>query len=162
MTAGDLVLIHVNPAATDAGTNPDSETETQSKNEFPFAMFPANADNAWDVRSTSTGLANAFVIAKVVGANGVLQDAVPFYANSPYTGFTTDLAVVQDAGEWSPRDCNGVICETADGGAQAIMVPVAGIGSTSGGNSVRRATGGTDTNTKADWSVGTSSWGAGN
>ena len=151
VATGDFIVVHL---AASGGVT----TETTSKTGCTAAAcYPG----AWDVVGGSTGITYTGRVLLARGPDAGIQDGVAFYnsaAVSPAT-FYVQVEDLQDAGQWLPANCSGNPCST-NALAQGISANWAGTGTTTA-KSVARA-GNADTNTKADWAVGTSSFGATN
>ena len=160
VAAGDLIVVHLNPGPSDATTS-----ETTSKDELPSSTFAWNFDAAWDVLGGTTGITYSDRVLVVRGADGHIQDAVPFIRSgigAPPAGFVADLQAIQAAGLWLPASCGGKPCSnTTTPSATAVSVDWAGVGSTVTGKTAAR-TSATDTDTAADWAVGVSTLGVPN
>jgi hypothetical protein len=97
-------------------------------------------------------------------ASGAAQDVVAWYHQSnAYSGYTADVVQVQADGTWKPADCAGATCVDGTVGTVSVnnVSGANGIGNSATGNSVRR-TSGSDTDTAADWAIGTPSFGTAN
>jgi hypothetical protein len=163
VTAGDLIVIHLNPSAA-AGAAPASETT--SKSEYANAMFGANYDGAWDIHGGVTGLTFNHRVVDVVDSGAATLDAVPFVlttAGSPPASFPSALQAIQAAGNWLPADCGGLPCDYVTvPSAVDVSVQYDGVGTTPTGNSVSRKPG-SDSKQKSDWNAaGAQSFGAAN
>ena len=105
------------------------------------------------------GTNNARVIV-ARGPNKVLQDGVAWFSSAltPSATWYLEVNALATATQWS--DCAGAACaNNAD--ALLIGADFKNVGTTAATNSFRRVAA-TDTNTKADWAVGASSWGVSN
>ncbi len=174
VTAGDIIVVHLNP---DAATNRDAPaSETLGKSEYPKVTHNANYDTAWDFH----GLANGFIAYTNLNggspANAVLrmkdpagntQDAVAFAqpSTSPTAGFPALLQAIQAEGLWLPADCLGALC-TYSSYPTATEVSASWSGlfpstSNRSANTVYRI-GNADTDGGSDWVTGTASLGLAN
>jgi hypothetical protein len=162
VAAGDLIVVHINPAA-------GYESETTSKNQFPASTTPVNYDTAWDFKGATGGANFAIVyssrIILVRTGAGQIQDAASFRtAGAPPAAFPSNLQAIQAAGQWLPENCGGAPCTTTStptaGEVSADWSGIPNNASTTS-NTARRVSA-TDTNTKDDWAVGAPSWGVAN
>lgn len=155
VAAGDLVVVHLSPAA-------GVVTETSAKGD---CTDPACYSGAWDVAGEAVSISDTTRILTVLSPLGVITDAVPFTDGSTAgTGgsYLSDLEQLQLLGLWLPADCGGDVCSfTTTPSALAISVDWSGMGTAPTGDSVRRIST-TDTDAASDWAVGPSSFGAAN
>ena len=150
VAAGDLVVVHL--GATTA------TSESTTKGDCTDATCYANA---WDVKGGSTGITySGRVLVVRAPNNGAIQDAAAFYTATPPSGFSSDVMSIQSSGVWLPADCSGNPCNT-NTLAETVSVVWTGCGTTPAGSSVARKAN-VDTNTAADWAVGSSTFGASN
>lgn len=150
VSAGDIIVVHLNPDAT---LNGDAfVSETQSIGQCPNSMYPANYDGAWDVHGGTTGITFTNRVLVIRDSLGNIQDAVPFTnGGSTPSAFPPDLQNIQAQSLWLPANCGGVNCDyTSTPGAQAISVSWLNAGTTRTGNSVQRKYS-TDANINTDW-----------
>ena len=143
VATGDIIVVHLAPAATDA-------SETTSKTQYPATY---NFASAWDFVGSATGLnATANRVLRVKDSVGTTQDAVPFVGTSTSTEVFPWLQAIQAEGLWLPENCGGALC-TYDTSptAREVSVSWTGVSSAATGNSVQRVAGGVDTNRREDW-----------
>ena len=148
--------------------NATLDSETTAKNQFPTSTNAANYDTAWDFKGTTANLPFSSRIIVVRDALNQIQDAVPFGRSTTAAPgvFPANIQALQEAGQWLPANCGGVLpCTTTttptaqDVSADWTTLPTSG--ATPASNSVRRISA-TDTNTRDDWAVGAPSWGVAN
>ena len=155
---GDIVVVHVDPPAAIVGTG-----ETTAKNQQSTAEFSAHFDTAWDVRGGSNAMPNTDSVIFVRDAASVYVDALA-YTNSngnatpDNASYLPALQYAQSLSLWMPADCAGIAC--TDITAETISASTVGVGTTVGGNSLRRSSP-TDPPSALSWTAGASSWGAG-
>jgi hypothetical protein len=153
VAVNDLVVVHLNPAVT-------TTNETTTKGDC-VAAAPNCYPNAWDVRGGANGMTYNGRVIVVRSANaGALQDGISWYNSNtaPAGQWFAETNALAAALQWV--DCGGVAC--ADNTAAiGISVDMYTSGTAATGNSVRRVSN-TDTNAKADWLLGASSFGAAN
>jgi hypothetical protein len=154
VATGDIIVVHLIPATTDA-------SETTGKDQYPASY---NYNSAWDFVGSATGLSyTSNRVLRVKDALGATQDAVPFVnTTQTTTQFISQLQAIQAEGFWLPIDCGGVPCAYTGTFPNAYEVSVSwtGVMSAATGNSVQRMAGGVDTNRRDDWMpVGPSSFG---
>lgn len=154
VATGDFIVIHI---GSSLGETTEMTDKTQCTTGSCFAA-------AWDVAGSSTGLSATDNVLTINRASAILDGAA--FSNQDGTSsstFLSALAALQSASQWLPSNCGGVTCTDATTPtAQGVSTLWTGVGTTIGGNSVRRSSSGTDTNSAPDWVVGTSTWGAPN
>jgi hypothetical protein len=151
VAAGDLIVIHFAPT-----TQID---ETLSKTQ---CTDPACYAGAWDVRGAAAGLLYSNrVLALRAPVGGALLDGLAAGRTDlamPTAVFPMNLQFLQSIGQWSPANCGGAPCTyTSTPTALDVSCDWTGLGTTIGGNSLRR--GALDTNLRGDFSLGVSSFG---
>ena len=148
VVADDLVVVHLD------GTGVTDETT--SKTGCAGALCYAGA---WDVKGT-TGMTNNARVIVARGPDKVLQDGVAWFSSAltPSATWYLEVNALATATQWS--DCAGAACAN-NAAALLIGADFKNVGTTAATNSFRRVAA-TDTNTKADWAVGASSWGVSN
>ena len=165
VAAGDLIVVHLTPASA-TGAAPGSETT--AKNQYPFAMYSANYDNAWDFHGGTIALTfNARIIRVEAPGGASVLDAVPFIlsnAATPPAAFPLDLQALQATGGWLPADCGGALCTyVSTPTAMQISVDYLGSGNSATGNTIARKAAGLNTHQNSDWNAAAAhSWGAAN
>ncbi len=153
VATNDLIVLHItpNPSPTPAPSNEiGSETDCGSSSCY---------SGAWDATGTSD-IGNSARVLVIKDASGNIQDGLAFF-NTALTGFGLEVSALIAAGQWTAgTNCDGTACSDTDAKNVAISVTTATVGSTTA-KSARR-TSATDNNDKADWAVGTSSFGVAN
>ncbi len=153
VAAGDLIVVHLNPAAT--VTN-----ETATKADCTDAGCYAGA---WDVVGGTTGITFSNRILRLINPDTTVADAVALVkanSTSPVT-FPADLQVLQAAALWLPADCGGALCtytSTPIASDPTVSVDWSTTSTTATGTSVQRKSG-AQTKTAADWSATTQTFG---
>lgn len=151
VATGDLIVIHFAPT----GQSDETLTKTQCTD-------PACYAGAWDVRGAAAGLLYSNrVLALRAPVGGALRDGVAAVRTdlaNPTTAFPTNLQFLQGAGQWLPLNCAGAPCTYVSApSAVDVSADWTGLGTTIGGTSLRR--GPVDSNQRADFAVGPSSFG---
>lgn len=156
---GDVVVVHLGAAV---GT----PSESKAKDELPAATTAGNYDAAWDVATTTSSSSLSFGTSSVIAVrapSGAYVEAAVFTSGTTAASSTFDAALqyVQGLGLWMPADCNGAPCDnTTTPTGRDLAASWNGVGSTPDAASCRRTPGGGPA--AASWSVGASSFGAGN
>jgi hypothetical protein len=151
--AGDLVVIHINPAA---GVTTELTTRSACADAACFS-------GAWDFNGGATGISYSRQVLAVVDPNGDNQDVAAF-SNQTTTpaGYPTQLQAVQNLGDWFPANCGGSPCtDVSSPTANAVSIDWTGCGTTVGSASVQRNSA-VDTDTNAGWFVTTGTLGVAN
>ncbi len=152
VATGDLIIVHLNAPA---GVTTETTTKTDCSNAACYS-------GAWDVVGGTTGMTyTGEAILTRSADGGTILDGVAFVRTGvalPATYFD-QVEALQDAGAWLPATCSGNPCST-NALATTISANWTGLGTTNA-TSVARSTN-VDTNTAADWKVGSSSFGATN
>jgi hypothetical protein len=148
----DLIVVHLTP-----GVGITDELVTKGTC-IDALCYP----NAYDVKGTTNDLTNnARVVLARSPANGAIQDGIAYYRSSgatPSVNYFKDVNTLAAANHWV--GCNGTCADTT--ASLPVSVDFVGVSSTvPSGNSVARISN-TDTNAKADWAVGASTFGAPN
>ena len=156
VAAGDIIVVHMVPPA-------GYVSETTSKTQFPTSTTAVNYDTAWDFGGGTAGITYSSRLVLVRDPAGAIQDGVSFAntVGTPPGAFPGNLQALQAAGQWLPVDCAGNPCTlTTSPSALEVSADWTGMttNSTPASNTVHRITG-NDTNMRADWGVGASSWG---
>ena len=153
----DLIVVHLTPPVNpDAGVGVINETTTKGDC-TDATCYPG----AWDVRGAANGMTYSGRVIVVRTANaGALQDGISWFrtGSAPAAQWFAETNALGAATQWV--DCGGVAC-VDNTGATGISVDSNGSGATAAGASVRRLSN-TDTNAKADWGVGASTFGVAN
>jgi hypothetical protein len=162
VSAGDIIVVHLNP---DKATGYDApSSETAGKSEYPASLHPSNYNTAWDFHGGSLGI-NALSnrVLRVRDFHGNTQDAVVLMHEDAPIAFNTLFALyvreLQREGHWFPSSCDGSPCtHTSSPSVFSVAAswkdcPVDRSGS------IRRISS-TDTHSAQDWAVGTASFGA--
>lgn len=148
---GDIVVIHLNPAANMV------TSETMTKGDCVAAACYAGA---WDIAGGATGITFSNRTLSIKAADGSYQDVVPcFRANSNNAAFPADLQALQEAGQWLPKDCGGAPCTyMSNPTVLQVTVDWTTTGTSAMTNSLARKMG-MDSDQNTDWAVGAQSWG---
>ncbi|MCL2723157.1 MAG: hypothetical protein FWD69_01850 [Polyangiaceae bacterium] len=156
--AGDVVVVHLNPAAA-PGAAPASETTSMMQ--YAHIANAANYDSAWDVLGGKTDLSTKSNVVALRNPAGAYVEAVAFTdATATSLAFQSSLAFIQSQGLWAPANCGGAACtDTSTPKASDISANWAGCATTTAGESVYRTAAG---NTASRWVVGPSSFGRSN
>lgn len=161
VAAGDVIVVHLTPTA---GNGNAPASETTMKNQYPRTTYGANYVGAWDVNGANTGITATDVVLTLSAADNSPMDGAVF-SNMDGTSsatYTSSLAAAQLAGSWLPAACGGAACTDATTpSAQSLAADYSTVGTTVTGLTVQR-TAATDTHTKADWAVATSTLGVAN
>jgi hypothetical protein len=155
VTTGDIIVLHLN--------NNTIASETSTKTDCTNTVCYAGA---WDIFGNTIGITYSANVLIVKDSTGATQDAVAF--STPGGGgaspaaFLTALTAAQNAGAWLPADCAGATCSDATTPtAQGVSFDWAGLGVSATGSSAQRA-GDSDSDSAADWTVATGSFGSTN
>lgn len=159
VAAGDIIVVHINPPT-------GYVSETTGKTQFPTSGTAINYDTAWDFGGGTTGITYSARLLLMKDAAGNIQDAASFGRTdgTPPAAFPANLQALQATGQWLPVDCAGNPCSlTTVPSALDVSADWTGMptNATAASNTVHRITA-TDTNMRADWGVGTPTWGAPN
>lgn len=161
VTAGDIVVVHLNNDLTDGGTGPVTN-ETTTKGDCTDSSCFAGA---WDVKDVSAprtfnGLTDSSRTIVVTTPNGIILDALAWFdsGGSPNGNFADEVNALIDAGQWVT--CGGGFCPDRDA-ALGISFDFKNNGSTVGGKNTQRDVP-TDTNSAADWWIDAGTMGAAN
>ncbi len=155
VATGDIIVVHLNPSATDF-----SETASKAQHVSPY-----NYDTAWDFVGYAGNLAYSHRVLRLKDAQGKTQDAVAFAHPAITTtqpgGYPSSLRTLQGEGLWLPTSCGGMPCDylsTPSATAPEVSVSWSGVSNTSATSVQRRS--GVDTNQASDWyPMGPSSFG---
>jgi hypothetical protein len=166
---GDVVVVHLSPASTPAGSLPMSGgsyvSETTATNQYANATYGGFYDGAWDVIGANVGISHTDHVLLVRSPGGTVIDAAAFTDGNGTTTqtFRDALAYVQGLGHWLPATCGGAACTDATTPtAEGISANWLAVGTTTTGSTIRRDAATTDTHRASDWSVGAQSLGAPN
>ena len=149
----DFIVVHFNSSSLTC--NPlGAVNETTSTNQQPAATYPGNYDTAFDWYTTDAGLTNTTNVITLYRLDSSIMDAVFLWDSTSATAADTDAqaAIVNQANQWQP----------SGGGATFQMGAVQDLnatGTSAAGVSIQRVTD-ADTNTKADWGMASSTFGA--
>ncbi|WPB78689.1 chitobiase/beta-hexosaminidase C-terminal domain-containing protein [Archangium violaceum] len=161
VAAGDIIVVHIRPAASNGDA---SASETTSKTQYPASANSANYDTAWDfLGSTGTDMGYSRRVLRVRDTLGVTQDGASFVRTgvTPPGDFNAALQALQAEGQWSPANCGGALCgDATTPTAVEVSADWTNI-QTAKTSSVRRVSA-TDTNKRDDWAVGAASFGVPN
>jgi hypothetical protein len=161
VSTGDIVMVHFNggSATCSAGGAPD---ETNSKVEFPNALFSNNYDTAWDWYSDDTNMTNTDNVLTLYDTQEGIQDAV--FLSDDLTGTAAaateaQAAIVAAAGGWEMvgggLPPGGFIDDNFSAHA---VVDLNATDTGKSGITIQRINL-ADTDINADWGMATFSWG---
>ncbi|RME93306.1 MAG: hypothetical protein D6767_01250 [Candidatus Hydrogenedentota bacterium] len=124
VSAGDIIVVHLDSTDTTNCNTASSGNETTAKNQYASATYPENYDTAWDWWSNDTGLTNTDNVVLVTDSSGTsIQDAIAFSNNDGGVSATgrTDYCAIYDGSIW---DNTGIVnCSTdADSILQGLAV----------------------------------------
>ncbi|NMO15010.1 chitobiase/beta-hexosaminidase C-terminal domain-containing protein [Pyxidicoccus fallax] len=109
---GDTIVVHLNPDRFSSGVDAP-QSETQSRTEYPQAMYSSNYDTAWDFQGEASGISEGNRTLRIRDTFGVTQDAIAaivIQSGTPFAGYPAQLQALQAEGQWWPPNCGGVPC----------------------------------------------------
>ncbi len=162
VSAGDIIVVHLNP---DKATGYDApSSETAGKSEYPASLHPSNYNTAWDFHGGSLGI-NALSnrVLRVRDFHGNTQDAAVLMHEDAPIAFNTLFALyvreLQREGHWFPSSCDGSPCTHTSAPSVFSVAASWKDCPVDRSGSIRRISS-TDTHSAQDWAVGTASFGA--
>jgi hypothetical protein len=149
VTAGDLVVVHLQADFPDGGVDLITNETTTQGDCITSSCFP----NAWDVSDTAhgqAGMTNSTRVIAVKLPNGQIEDGISWHNNNAAaTNFFNETNALIDAGMW--ETCGGTYCTDSDA-AVGISFNFQGVDSKVAGKDVQRI-GATNTHSRADWEL---------